>query len=329
MALRATAHAWVDYRHGSIEPTTAANQRAEIDAFAAFVGPDRTIESITIDDVQGWIRHLRTTPAPRARNGFYSDATVRFKANIVKAFLDWCCERDIIQWNPAQRVDLPRRPPPRPQALDRYQAEAVIDAAGGLRDRTIVKWMLLSGWRPSEIARMRVEHWNRANQTIWVRRSKSKMEQQFWVVGDLEDALAPWVDYGLYGVTSGPMWPSSRTGEAIKKDAIGDVWRKACKAAGYDFQPKQARHTFGTSVARAGHRTSVVADLMGHLDPSSSLQYTAADDAETYLALSNNPVTIGEKTGGPNDPPRLRSGPHRERAHPEPWGDGEGVRRFG
>jgi integrase len=63
------------------------------------------------------------------------------------------------------------------------------------------------------------------------------------------------------------------------------------------------RHTFGTTIARAGGRHAVISDLMGHADPVVTHVYTrhatseehrrAVEAAET-IGIGINPVTPGE-----------------------------------
>ncbi len=287
LPLHATTQTWVEHRCalGAITPAVAKAQGIELAAFADHTGRTRCCTDITRDDIEDWAKHLREPINPRG--GYYASSTVVWKFNIVQVFFADLTQREQIPRNPCVGIRLPKRPKPKPSGLSPRQIEAVLRNAHSFRDKTIVKWMLLSGWRPSEVADMRVEHWDPEQQTIWVMRRKSRIEQQYWVVDEMHDTLTAWVTHGLDDPGHGPMWPSTRDGTPIRKDAIGDVWRKAARAAGVKLPPKSARHTFATAHARNGVRTNVLADLMGHADPSSSLVYTASEDYETFLALQD------------------------------------------
>ena len=156
---------------GQITPNTYDNQLANLEAFAAFVGPDTPLDQITPEDFEDWLCHLETCGSPHG--GDYRASTINSKAAPVRKFFNDMNRRGHIRRDPC--IDIPRRrvPPQLPRSLPPETLDRLIANAGSHRNRALIIVAATTGLRASELARMRVDNWDREAQRIMVTRAKT------------------------------------------------------------------------------------------------------------------------------------------------------------
>ncbi len=281
----ATMLRWQQRRRGrgQITPNTYDNQLANLEAFATFVGPDTPLDRITPEDFEDWLCHLETCGSPHG--GDYRASTINSKAAPVRKFFNDMNRRGHIRRDPC--IDVPRRrvPPQLPRSLPPETLDRLIANAGSHRNRALIIVAATTGLRASELARMRVENWDREAQRIMVTRAKTGREDLVWIVGQTEAELDAWVSHGLGGATTGPMWPSTRTGEALIPRSISQIVRQAADDAEVRATAHMLRHTFAKAHADRGVPIHVLQALMAHESPTSTGRYTTATLADSYQAM--------------------------------------------
>lgn len=177
----------------------------------------------------------------------------------VKAFFKWAISRDLVDVNPTDRIDSPRLPRRAATPLTRADLERVIEQATP-RQRLCLILGAYAGLRISEIAALRYEDVRRDEGILVVRGGKGGKDRVVPLAARIADELDPDGRGPVFALSG----PNAGAG-------IGDVIRKAFRAAGVDARPHDLRHTFGTEAAKAANGNVVlVAQLMGH----SSIQTT-------------------------------------------------------
>lgn len=268
---------------GQITTNTYENQLANLQAFADWIGPTTPVDDITAEDFEDWLGHLETSGSPHG--GDYRASTINSKAAPVRKFFNDMNRRGHIRRDPC--MDVPRRkvPPQIPRSLPPDVLDRLIANAGSHRNRALIVVAATTGLRASELARMRVENWDREAQRILITRAKTGSEDLVWIVGQTETELDGWVRYGLGSPPSGPMWPSVRTGEALIPRSIGQIVRQAADDADVRATAHMLRHTFAKSHADRGVPIHVLQALMAHASPTSTGRYTTATAADGYRAM--------------------------------------------
>lgn len=280
-----------------IAPATAKYYGLALRDFASFVGPDRDICTLAEDDFAAWLGTLT-----RRDGRAYKTSSANTFSAPVRAFLKWANARGMIPTNPAREI----RPAKEPKRLPRNLPDETVEqllAVGNRRDRTMVLVLALLGLRRAELARMRVQDWDQAARQLRVI-GKGDKERPLPVVGQVEEALADWVDYLDYRV--GPMWPSPHDpADSIGPDTVSKIFVRLSKRIGREVTPHQLRHTCATGWVRAGVPLNVVQQLLGHEDISTTQRYLHAADEDLAAAVASRHYH------GRAGPPKTRRGPTR------------------
>ena len=288
--LATAVNEWQDVRIRTRRLTqkTADEQLRELHAFANHIGPNRPINSVTRTDAESWLAHLSTAAKPRSA-GNYEPSTINHKCSPLRTFFADMFRYRNIDTDPWRDVPRLRERRRRPKSLDRETLDRLI-AGSSFRDRTVIIVAATTGLRASELARMRVEHWDREAGTLTVIRSKSNQEQLVWIVGETLEELDAWVDYGLNGARVGPMWPSyKQKSKGITAESITRLVSRAAEAVNVSATSHQLRHTFGKRMADASVPLHIVQELMGHQSLSSTQIYVTPTEADTFRAMAERP----------------------------------------
>lgn len=126
------------------------------------------VEQVNILYLRQCVQHLLNAPLEEKRyrrpeNGLtLSPSTVRSYIRRWKAFFSWCFKEELIEKNPAKRLEFPKVDEKVIDTFSKEQIEqmfAVFDLStpAGFRDYVIIVFMIDTGLRRSEIARLTVE----------------------------------------------------------------------------------------------------------------------------------------------------------------------------
>ena len=282
--LWATIEHWQQRRltRGHIGPITHQNQLVGLKSFADFVGPDTPLDHIRTDDFEDWLGHLGTVGSPRG--GDYQPSTINTKAAPVRKFFSDMTRRGHIRRDPC--VDVPRRRVPArlPRSLPADVLDRLIAHAGSQRNRALIITAATTGLRASELARMRIENWDRETQRLLITRSKTGREDHVWIVGQTEEELGALVKYGLNDAKSGPFWLSPR-GEPLKGPTISKLVRHVANDADVRATAHMLRHTFAKGHADRGVPLHILQRLLAHDSPTSTGMYITATELDAYQAM--------------------------------------------
>lgn len=272
---------------GNLTAATANGQLANLKAFGSHIGEGRTVDSITIADFENWMASLHTC---------YQPGSVRTKASPIRQFMAWAHREGHIARNPCLDVGNPPLPDNPPRSLTRASFDRLIhtssDRSTVFRDRTMIIVAFGLGLRISEMARMRVEHYDPDQQTMFLYR-KGRKERYQPCEGAVVPAVEDWIHYGLWGAASGPMWPSPRRrGENLDRGYIGVVLKRSGAEVGVRMTAHELRHTRATFMAQDGVPQSIIQEFLDHSDPAMTARYTRATKSDVRRWMLDTPDYI-------------------------------------
>lgn len=212
--------------------------------------------------------------------------------NLSLAALDHCCHHYLGLPRPSvRREDLPAQAPRAldPAAIKRFLRAA--ERAGEVRDRAIVHLLLNTGLRLSELVgldREDVQISGRKGRVI-VRCGKGDRYREVDLNAAARAALDPWLTERArrYPDSGEPALFLARSGQRLSARSVDAILRKI----GHDAQVAVSdilRHTFVTSLVRAGADIVLVAELAGHARLETTRRYalpSAEDRAATIEGL--------------------------------------------
>ncbi|MDA8296877.1 MAG: tyrosine-type recombinase/integrase [Actinomycetota bacterium] len=146
-------------RH-EIAESTAKWLRDGLRYFVTFVGPDRTVRSITRDEILAWM----TETAPTV-----SVASYRMRATSVRLFFTWATLEGLTAGNPFTGIQMPRKPRSVPRGLRDQQVGAVLAHAKDARERLMISLMVREGLRALEVAGLEIGDVDFQDRTLFVK----------------------------------------------------------------------------------------------------------------------------------------------------------------
>ena len=167
--------------------------------------------------------------------------------------------------------------------LDRFEADRPQQVA-------IIRLLLLTGCRASEVRTLKWRHWREGKlflpdsktgpRTVWLSSAAR-------AVMDRVPRTASW------------MFPSRRTNGPLSHSALDETWRRIREEADLsDVRLHDLRHSFASHAVLRGIPLPVVSRLLGHRRPSMTLRYAHVSDRETEAAAERIGAAIARAIGG-------------------------------
>ena len=217
--------------------------------------------------------------------------TQAWKLSYVRLFFRWLTRQNLVPWNPASEIELPKIPKTLPRSvLSVEEAERVLalpDVATpwGLRDRAILETFYSTGMRRRELVGLHVWDVDFERGTVMIREGKGRKDR---VVPIGERALA-WIAKYLADVRpeiaaahdDGTLFLSYH-GAGLNADVLTTIVRGYIDKA--DVGKKGSchvfRHTAATLMLEGGADIRYIQQMLGHAELSTTQLYTRVSIAK-------------------------------------------------
>ena len=239
-------------------PRTVKTFRSLLARFLEFVG-ERRISEVTTWDVDAFLAKLRASG--------YEERSIYTAAVAVKRFMEYLGLRENLRG-----FELPKRPSELPRYLTPEEVQAMIDAAGNLRDKLVVSLLYCTGVRVSELVGIRVSDVDLEEGSIRVR-GKGGRERVVFFDSRTRQLLAEY----LPTVKGCEYLFPARGGEGhMHYVTVERIIRKLARAAGLKKRvtPHVLRHSFATISLAKGMDVREIQELLGHASLRSTQIYT-------------------------------------------------------
>ena len=304
--------------HG-YSPRTVENRRGQLAALVAWLaerGVTRPVE-VTRPMLERYQRHLFHYRKPDGEPLSFRSQAQRLLP--VRAFFRWAARNNVVLYNPASEIELPRAehrlPKPALTAAEAEQVLAQPDLTSplGLRDRAVLEVFYSTGVRRSELAHLSLFDLDHERQTLMVRQGKGRRDRfvplgeraRSWVaryLAEVRPAFASEPDDGTLFLTA--------DGTAFSPDRLTQIARGYVEASGV---PKEGachlfRHTMATLMLEGGADIRYIQAMLGHAELSTtqiyaqvSIRALQAVHAATHPGATNerhrSPAERGEREG--------------------------------
>jgi site-specific recombinase XerD len=204
----------------------------------------------------------------------YARSTVGRKLSVVRSFLRFCEENELVQASPAAQVSSPRLPRRLPQVLTSEQVSILLETIGGsapleLRDRALFELIYSSGLRCQEALDLRLSDVSLASGQLRAK-GKGRKVRMVPIGAPALEALGRYVNEGRTRLLTGGSEEDhiflSRTGRPLSSS---DVQRRLARylaqaGAPMGTSPHTLRHSFATHLLEGGADLRVIQELLGH-----------------------------------------------------------------
>ena len=220
------------------------------------------------------------------------DTTTHTAYKALSAFINWCCKQELIDCNPLNKVDTPKKPKalPRPVAVEKLQAlfncmayAALAGDTEAYRDHALFRLAYDTGARCSELAGLDRADLNLRRQEVRINGGKGDQDRIVFFGDKTVGALVAWLLLHpggaplFVGRTRTEIRPMTRSG--IYKALQRWAWQTDIK-----INVHQLRHSYATHALRRGIDIEHVQMQLGHSDIRTTMIYTLLADEDRRLA---------------------------------------------
>ena len=203
----------------------------------------------------------------------------------VRAYFKWLTRQNVLLYNPASELDLPKLEHRLPRhVLTLEEAEVVLNLPNvqdvlGVRDRALLETFYSTGMRRSELMGLDVFDADLERGTLFIRLGKGKKDRMVPV----GERAAAWIDKYLYesrpqlvaGLDEGALFLTS-LGERFTPNRLSQLVRNYIKHAdlGKTGSCHVFRHTAATLMLEGGADIRYIQALLGHAELNTTQIYT-------------------------------------------------------
>lgn len=264
------------------------------------------LSALTVDAARRFIIYLQTTDlhtAPESRHtGLIGSRTIHEHTRALKTFTRWCVDQDLLDYDPLQKLKLPKAPKPIFPLFTGEDIERLLlviaEGREQVRDRAMFLFMLSTGVRVSELCRLKVGDVDLARKRakVFGKGSKERMVS-------LDAAAARAVIHylaerdGRNKQRRPEMFLTTRAG-TMKRDHVYHLMVNWGKLSGVSdhvrCSPHTLRHTFATCFLRA-HPGALfhLQQLLGHEDLETVQIYARLAEGESIIEGATVLETLG------------------------------------
>jgi integrase/recombinase XerD len=240
-------------------------------------------QEVTKPIIDRYQRHLFHLRRPNQKPLSFSSQIARLVP--VRAFFKWLTRQNVLLWNPASEIELPRQEKRLPRhVLNIDETERVLlqpDTTQpiGLRDRAILETLYSTGIRRMEVIHLTVFDLDQERGTLMVRQGKGKKDRMVpigeqaiaWIaryLREARDSLVMPPDTGVLFLTL--------EGEALSPNRLTQLVRDYVNAAdiGKTGSCHLFRHTCATLMLEGGADIRYIQEMLGHVELSTTQIYT-------------------------------------------------------
>jgi integrase/recombinase XerD len=238
------------------------------------------ITPAVLERYQRWLYHYRSESGRRL-----TFRTQNMRLGAVKRFFRWLVKQQVLEWSPADPLELPKIERRLPKAvLNVEEAEQVLAQPNvktpmGIRDRAVLEVLYSTGIRRQEVVDLDVYSIDLEGGTLTVRQGKGKKDRMIpigaraiaWVEKYLEEvrpslAMSP-DDGGLFLTTHRRRFSPERMSLMVRQHV--DAAEISKSGSCHLF-----RHTMATLMLEGGADTRFIQAMLGHADISTTQIYT-------------------------------------------------------
>lgn len=228
------------------------------------------LRKLTPQDIQ---RFYNKTIKKRidGKPGPLSGTSLRAIHRTLHAALERAVKLDLIESNPADRVELPTPVRFKPRVLTPDEGIRFLEAAQGTTHYALIATALFTGLRLGELLSLRWKNVDLSNGVITVEKSKTASGIRFVPIPSVAVNILKKQRDTVQGDI---VFPGSLGGEEIQRTYLSSkVMPKLCEAAGLPrMRFHDLRHTHATWLSAMDISARTVADRLGHSDASFTLR---------------------------------------------------------
>ncbi len=259
-------------------PHTVRSYRNDLDQFANFLSDNEMlsdVNDITSHQIRAWIVYL-------IDNGI-SPVTVHRKISCLRRFYNYLRKEGIVKTDPLEKIVLPKQKKKLPVFVEEEALDKLFDSVNfgndfsGLRNRTIIEMLYMTGIRRAELTEIRYEDVSLSDATVRVTGKRNKQRiiplSQLFVTRLREYVGAR---NKIVSDTAGSWFFITDKGNKLYDKYVYNIVKAYLSMVTTieKKSPHVLRHTFATHMLNRGADLNAIKEFLGHANLSATQIYT-------------------------------------------------------
>lgn len=206
--------------------------------------------------------------------------TVHHYATAAKIFCKWLAAEKLVDVDPGERLPRPKVPKKVLPALTKADANKLLDACEGERDKALLLFMLDTGARCAETVAVNLGDVDTRTGAVTIVQGKGQKGRMVYLGAQSRRAVTRYLLTRADAGADAPLWISLTSGARLTHWGVTLILRRLSEKTGVKAHPHMLRRTFATWSLRAGMDVARLAALLGHSDLATVRKYLALADSD-------------------------------------------------
>lgn len=243
--------------------------RRDIEFFLEYFSAKTNLDEISRHDISNYIRFLKENN--------YAITSITRKISSIKSFFKWACTTNYAKNNPAQLIELPKRPKKLPKVMTLKDIEEILSHDLSKLEAVILELLYSCGFRVSELVNLKMTDINLKARYVLCFGKGSK--ERLVPIGEKAitkiNEYLPERDFIIKkNKLDTKFLLLHENGRLVTRQDIYNLVHSQGEIIHKNISPHTLRHSFATHLLENGADLRVVQELLGHSDVATTQLYT-------------------------------------------------------
>lgn len=252
-----------------LSPNSIEAYRRDVEFFLEYFSAKNNLDEISRHDISNYIRFLKENN--------YAITSITRKISSIKSFFKWACTTNYAKNNPAQLIELPKRPKKLPKVMTLKDIEEILSHDLSKLEAVILELLYSCGFRVSELVNLKMTDINLKARYVLCFGKGSK--ERLVPIGEKAitkiNEYLPERDFIIKkNKLDTKFLLLHENGRLVTRQDIYNLVHSQGEIIHKNISPHTLRHSFATHLLENGADLRVVQELLGHSDVATTQLYT-------------------------------------------------------
>lgn len=252
-----------------LSPNSIEAYRRDVEFFLEYFSTKTNLDEISRHDISNYIRFLKENN--------YAITSITRKISSIKSFFKWACTTNYAKNNPAQLIELPKRPKKLPKVLTLKDIEEILSHDLSKLEAVILELLYSCGFRVSELVNLKMTDIN-LNARYVLCFGKGSKERLVPIGEKAITKINEYLPERDFIIKKNKLDTKflllHENGRLVTRQDIYNLVHSQGEIIHKNISPHTLRHSFATHLLENGADLRVVQELLGHSDVATTQLYT-------------------------------------------------------
>lgn len=252
-----------------LSPNSIEAYRRDVEFFLEYFSTKTNLDEISRHDISNYIRFLKENN--------YAITSITRKISSIKSFFKWACTTNYAKNNPAQLIELPKRPKKLPKVMTLKDIEEILSHDLSKLEAVILELLYSCGFRVSELVNLKMTDIN-LNARYVLCFGKGSKERLVPIGEKAITKINEYLPERDFIIKKNKLDTKflllHENGRLVTRQDIYNLVHSQGEIIHKNISPHTLRHSFATHLLENGADLRVVQELLGHSDVATTQLYT-------------------------------------------------------